>query len=326
MKSRKKFTHLDHKKRDRIEALWRAGEKQARIAEILKVDKSTVSREIARRSRVDGWYDADTAEHKARVKRSNSKHQGMKIERYPELRDRIIGELKAHRAPDEIAGRMKKDWCLPRVGTAAIYKWLYSPFGQAYCRYLCTKRYRRKPQPKEPKKREMIPNATSIAALPEEAKNGTRYGHFEGDTFLSPKKAKTTACVAVVVEKKTKLILGRKLPNQKPEEMRKVVVAFSDVVAMKTLTLDRGIENRHHERFGVPAYFCDPHAPWQKPLVEGSIGLLRRWFWKKGTDLSKVTEEEFQEKFGIMNDKYRRSLNYRSAAEAARERDMLESD
>ena len=73
----------------------------------------------------------------------------------------------------------------------------------------------------------------------------------------------------------------------------------------------------------IRTYFCNPHSPWQKPLIENSIGLLRRWFLPKGTDLSKVTEEELQKYIYILNHKYRKSLGYKSADEAARERGIL---
>jgi IS30 family transposase len=87
--------------------------------------------------------------------------------------------------------------------------------------------------------------------------------------------------------------------------------------------LDRGVENRSHDQFGLPAFFCDPHAPHQKPLVEGSIGLLRRWFFPKGTNLEKITEAELQDAFRILNNKYRKALQYRSAQEVENEYDMM---
>ena len=55
---RKKFTHLDFHARDRIEVLWKEGVEEKDIAEVLKVHKSTVSREINEHKRMDGHYDA----------------------------------------------------------------------------------------------------------------------------------------------------------------------------------------------------------------------------------------------------------------------------
>jgi IS30 family transposase len=74
------------------------------------------------------------------------------------------------------------------------------------------------------------------------------------------------------------------------------------------MILDQGGENREHEKFGVATAFCDKASPRQKPLIENSIGQLRRWWWPKGTDLSRISSEEFQEKLEIMNNKYKKSL------------------
>src|SRR3989344_4288455 len=130
---RKSFINLDFRARDRIEALWRAGHRQREIATVLQVDKSTISREMAKRRMMTGEYRATNAEHKAQVKRSRSKYQGMKIEKYPWLRRHIVSELKEFQSPDGIAGRMKeKRWPI-RVSGDAIYRWLRSVYGQRYC-------------------------------------------------------------------------------------------------------------------------------------------------------------------------------------------------
>jgi IS30 family transposase len=57
--------------------------------------------------------------------------------------------------------------------------------------------------------------------------------------------------------------------------------------------------------------------------VEGSIGLIRRWFLPKGTDLSKIPDELFQAQLHLLNHKYRKSLGYQSAYEAALERGVI---
>lgn len=312
----KKYRHLNQFDRDRIEAMLRSGIKQIDIAKILGVHKGTISKEIAHRKRMNGFYEANTAEHKAQVKRGNSKYQGMKIERNPELKKEIIKELKAGRSPDEIAGRMRRERRNPRVNKDAIYKWLYSSFGERYSKYLCTKRKRKKIQ-KRTAKREMIPNRIGLEWRPEEGI------HAEGDTFLSPKYSREA--VVLVGLKQEKYLSGLKVRNLKPESMRKAVQAIGGKISFDTLTLDNGIENREHEQFGVDAYFCDAHAPWQKPFIEGSIGLVRRWFIPKGTDLKDVSQEQLNSYLEIINNKYRKSLGYLSAREAAEMNGILKN-
>lgn len=313
-----KYKQLNQSDRDRIEILLGRGFKQVEIAEVLGVHKSTISREKNRFKKKDGSYKACVAGHKATVRRSNSKHVGMKIEKHPMLKKHIIAELTNKRSPDEIAGRMKRERWKVRVGKDAIYGWLYSSRGQPYAKYLCTRRYKPKRQRKKTK-REMIPNRISLYERP----FGIGLVHAQGDTMLSPKKAKTTASVAVVAIENTKLIKAQKLRNLKPSSMKTAVNTIRDIVSFDTLTLDNGIENKDHEGFNTFTYFADPHSPWQKGLVEQSIGLLRRWFVPKGTDLSKVSEENLKGYVSILNNKYRKSLGYKNALEVSRELNII---
>lgn len=315
-KRRRSFRHLNQFDRDRIEALKEAGHKQEEIAGILNIDAGTISREIQKRKRKNGHYDALTAQHKANIKRSRSKYQGMKIEKYPELRERIISELPQHRSPDEIAGRMEQEGLKIRVNANSIYKWLYSVRGQRYCHCLCAKRYRKKKQ-KRTMKREMIPNRTPLKMRPK------RGEHAEGDIFVSPIKTGVQRSGAIVCAPSAKLLAGRMIENKKPATMARAIRQIYSEISVDDLTMDNGLENKNHEQFGVPAYFADPHSPWQKPHVENGIGLIRRWFIKKGTNLANVSEEHLQECLHILNGKYRKSLGYRSAYEVAVERGII---
>lgn len=316
---RKTFKHLGFHDRDRIEILWKEGYAKVDIAEILGVHKSTVSREIQQRKRIDGKYKADSAEHKALVKRENSKYQGMKIERHPELRKHIISDLKKYQSPDCIAGRMKEEKCPIRVSGDAIYRWLRSVHGARYCKYLCTKRYYKKKQTDSPK-RHIIPNMVSIHSVSPDPGFVT-----EGDTFLSPKKVSKTSAV-LVAWRETKLLKGDLVKSLRPRHTTKVMKKIHTENKSDLMILDQGIENQEHEKFEVFTCFCDPASPRQKPLIESSIGLCRRWFWPKGTNLAKVPKEEFQEKIEILNNKYRKTLRYRSANEASRDCGILKDN
>src|SRR3989344_2882169 len=195
------YKHLNQFGRDRIEAMLKEGHAKSEIADILKVHKSTVSREIKNRKRKDGRYDAETAQHKAHVKRMYSKYQGMKIESNPVLKASIIEGLKQKRSPDEIAGRINREAGYCVINHKAIYKWLYSVYGERYCHLLCTKRKKKKRRNLDKQPRAMIPNLVSIHAI------SSNLIQAEGDTFVSPKRYQTTASVAVVVLRASKLIL-----------------------------------------------------------------------------------------------------------------------
>lgn len=292
--------------------------KQKEIAEVLDINKGTVSRELKKHKQLDGNYRASNAEHKARIKRGNSKYQGMKIERNQDLKRFIIRELMERRSPDEIAGRMRREKITTRVNKDAIYKWLYSSFGERYTKFLCTKRKKKKIQ-KKTAQREMIPNRIGLEWRPEKGV------HAEGDTFVSPRKSGSLAAVAIIGLCKEKYIVARKIPNMKTESMKQAVWSIQNEINFDTLTLDNGIENREHEQFGTDTYFCDAHAPWQKPFIEGVIGLARRWNIPKGTNLENLTEEDLEKIMKFLNNKYRKSLGYRSAREVAEEGGILKN-
>lgn len=315
MKTPKTYRHLDQFDRDRIDALLAAGHLQKDIARILQVDPSSISREM-KRKRKSGRYDATAAQLKADEKRRASKYQGMKVESDRALKEYIIHYLNDFHSPDEIAGRMVQDKKPFRASKDAIYHWLYSAWGQRYCPLLCTRRYRPRKRKNPPTKRVMISHRTSIHERPEDV--GRTMYHFEVDTAVAPRRAKNTEAIALAADIKTKLILGVKIPSLSPLHMTNALHHFQENTPMKSVTTDNGIENREHQEWGVPAFFADPHSPWQKPLIEQSIGLLRRWFFPKGTDWSTVSEEELQEALLILNNKFRKSLGYQSALEVSR--------
>ena len=320
MKKGTTWRQLNQGDRDRIQLLFERGYLRKEIAVIIGVHSSRITREINGRKKKDGRYDATLAQIKAGVKRGNSKYQGMKIEEDVDLKNFIIGELEQYRSPDEIAGRMRREKKNPRISTDAIYRWLHSSFGQQYCKYLCTKRSWRK-RKSIGTKRHMIPNMTRIHDIPVSVlKKGVVS---EGDTFFPPKNANTKTSAVLVAERSSKYIQGNKIPSLETKHMKRSIGRMQRIIESDALILDRGVENRSPQHFGVSAYFCDPQSPHQKPLVEGSIGLLRRWFWKKGTNFDKVSDKEFQEKINIINHKYRKSLRYRSAYEVARKSGIL---
>lgn len=317
MKKREGFRHLTAKDRDRIHALYGHGHTQKDVARVLGVNPGTISRELHRYGRKTWRYSADRAQEDADEKRANSKRPGMKIEENPDLKQYIIKELRRLRSPDEIAGHLKRVGATPRVGTNAIYKWLYSDDGKPYCKYLCTRRSRKKRQSGTLKK-VLIPDRIPLKDRPD----SPELVHAESDLFVSPRVSK--ACGLLVVVNEPKLLVGSLIPNKTTAVVVPTMRRATKRVAADTYTFDNGIENIKHREFGVDSYFCDKGSPWQKPHVESSIGLIRRWFLPKGTDLSTIPDAAFQSQLHLLNHKRRKSLGYHSAYEVALERGIID--
>ena len=298
-----------------MEALLEQGHLQKEVAEIIGKSEAAVSRERKRRRRRARKYRATIAHQKAGAKRASSKYCGMAVEAHRERKLFIIGELEKCRSPDEIAGRMALDKKYSQIGKDAIYSWLYSTRGNRYAKNLCTRRRKKKPH-KKTGKREMIPNRISLKERP---KRGI---HAQGDAFLSPKKYGTASGIMVVIPS-AQLLLGTKTPSLSPKIYTPLVDALLKQTTADTCTFDNGIENKHHEQLSVSTYFCDPHAPWQKPDVENGIGLFRRWFVPDTTDLNDMREEDMQGYLHVLNGKYRRSLGFRSAYEVGVEKGII---
>lgn len=328
---KKSYKHLSQSDRDRIQSLLDQGVDEAEIGRIIGRNKSTVGREIKRNScgkdertakDKHGKYEATNAGHKAYVNRLYAKYQGKKIQDNPELQSYLIAGLKKHWSPDEISGVMKRESQPFYASKTAIYEWLYSAWGQAYCPYLPSKQH-------APKKhiastnRVMIPDRVSIWERPLAATNRTEYGHHEGDTMVSGKKTRSLAAIAVDVDRKSRFISARTLMNLKPGSFNTAMLGIQSMLTgITSRTYDNGIENREHGKLGIDSYFCDPYSSWQKGAVENVNRMLRRYF-PKGMDLSLVSERELQRVVRIINNKPRKILGYKSALQVMREEGLL---
>mgnify|MGYP001594096562 FL=1 len=332
-KHTRSYRHLTQADRDRLQALRDAGTKQKEIAKILKIDPSTISREIKRNRRKyrkkkniknkNARYEADVADQKAYVRRKYAKYQGKNINENKDLKIYIIKKLKEGLNPDEISGRLKRDQEPFYASKTAIYEWLRTVHGQRWCPYLYSQRYYVKKQKKASKKI-MIPNRISIESRPLGATNRTRYGHFEGDTIVSGKKTGSRAAIAVVYERKAKYIDARKITSLAP---RKFTAGVNDMISetkAQSISLDNGIENRKHEQISVPAYFCDPYSSWQKGGVEQANKMIRR-FIPKGADLSLYSDDDVRYIINILNNKPRKSLNYATPMEIMVENNLFKN-
>jgi IS30 family transposase len=175
-----------------------------------------------------------------------------------------------------------------------------------------------------------------LSARPAEAEDRAVPGHWEGDLIIGLQRS----AIGTLVERSTRFTMLVHLPREEgygiiPRTKNGPALAGYGAIAMKnalaatmtelpeqlrrSLTWDRGKELSAHAAFsvetGIPVFFADPHSPWQRGTNENTNGLLRQYF-PKGTDLSRWSAEEIQAVAAALNHRPRKTLSWRTPAEA----------
>lgn len=251
-----RYTHFSKTERLEISVLLKRGYSHREIGRALGKHHSSVSREIKLNS-VNGEYDPHKAHHKAYVKRKYSKYQRTKIRKNQWLEEYIQDKLQRFWTPEEIAGRLSLEYNRSVISFKSIYKWLYSPFGQSFCVYLPSKRYRPRKRRGKKQKKVLIPNRVSIEERPGVINLRARCGDFEGDTLGVPRKS--TETLAAIADRKSRYLLAKKIPRIRYaiEGFKRL---FSSLNHLHSFTLDNGVENVRYQELGVPTFFCHPYS------------------------------------------------------------------
>mgnify|MGYP000285953400 FL=1 len=305
-----RYKHFSKIERLELSVLLGKDYSQRDCANALQRNPSSVSREIKKNS-VNGIYDPHKADHKAYVRRKYSKYQGMKIRSDAQLETYIQHSLEQYHTPEQIAGRLKRINEKHVISFKSIYKYLYTPYGIQYCRYLPYKQHRARKRVGVHSKKQLIPNRTWIEQRPAIAGTLTRIGDFEGDTLGVPRTSNST--IAAFVDRTSKYFLVRKISRLKYAVDAFKMIATS-LHVKHTLTLDNGVENVRYQEIGMPTYFCHPYASWQKAQIENMFLRLRRFIPKKQS-LDSYSEKDIAVIVDIMNNTPRKCLNYQTPRE-----------
>ncbi len=162
-----------------------------------------------------------------------------------------------------------------------------------------------------------IADAVSIRERPAEVEDRAVPGHWEGDLL----SGSNNTHIATLVERKSRFTLLVKVENR---ESKTVVRALTQKIRRlptelrKSLTWDRGSEMATHKKFSiatdVQVYFCDPRSPWQRGTNENTNRLLRQYFPKR-TDLSAFTQADLNRIALRLNQRPRKTLDFRCPAD-----------
>lgn len=319
MRKAKKITAWE---RDQIARYHAQHLSNKEIARRLGREVSTIGREL-KRNRFGEVYVAIHAQGLAQGRSAIVAHSKQPLKNTA-VYSYVTKKLHDGWSPDQIAGRLKRKHPKNRyywITAETIYRWIYSQEqmkqDQPWYEYLRRKQKKRKKQNGRKVHKSHIPDRISIHMRPEEINTREEFAHWEGDT-VEGKGHKDG--IHTEVERMSRMILAQKIPAITSEATSTVQQnMFSDVPreARKTTTLDNGRENHLHNRLktlDMQVYFADPYSSWQRGTNEHGNWHIRYYF-PKGTDFKKVTNEELQEVVDEINNRPRKILGYMTAKE-----------
>ena len=318
--------YLSLAEREEIAVGAAAGEPLRVIAARLGRHPATVGREIARNSS-RGRYRAVTAQAQAEFRARRPKTARLAGNR--ELREWVQARLKQCWSPEQISVTLRREFpgdSEMRVSHEAIYQAIYVQGRGALRRELAaslrTGRALRKPRRKEDERRGRIPDMVNISERPAEAADRAVPGHWEGDLIIGSR----SSAIGTLVERTTRFTLLLHLPAR--HDAAAVAEAMSEAMSglpaalRRSLAWDQGREMAARRQVsvdtGLAVYFCDPHSPWQRGSNENTNGLLRQYF-PKGTDLRRHGRADLDAVAAELNARPRKTLGWRTPAEALAE-------
>ncbi len=69
------------------------------------------------------------------------------------------------------------------------------------------------------------------------------------------------------------------------------------------------------DALGTDIWYCDPHSPWQRGMIENSNGILRRDMPRK-TDIKDYTQKDIEMIQFMANSTPKKCLGYKTPEEA----------
>jgi transposase, IS30 family len=294
------YTQLTQEQRYQIYALLKTEQSQTKIATVIGVHKSTISREIGRNCGKRGYRPKQA--HRLSVQRRRNK---VPKRITTETWSRIDEKLQQDWSPEQVSGWLKKN-----TETEVSHEWIYQHIymdkrsgGNLYKHLRCQKKRRKRTGNYD--RRGKIPNQVSIEDRPEFVEQRERIGDWEGDTIVGAGKQ---GVIVTLVERKSRFTLLKQVVNRTAAVVENAILDMLEPyqAATHTITFDNGKEFANHlsiaQNLQAVVYFAHPYASWERGTNENTNGLIRQYF-PKGSDFSTITDDQIS----FVNER----LNYR---------------
>ncbi len=303
------YTQLTLEQRYQIQALLKMGHPYQKIATVVGVHKSTISREVRRNQGLRGYRPQQA--HRFTLTRRRTKNR----RRIPVATwHRINRLLQEEWSPEQISG-----WLRTGPGPSVSHEWIYQHvyrdkrFQGTLFRHLRCQRHRRKRYGAY-SRRGHLPNRISIEHRPSVVDRRTRLGDWELDTIVG--KGHHQALVSLT-ERKSRLSLIAKVTRRCADKVATAVIALLKPLQLPlhTLTSDNGREFTQHatitKALKVGFFFAHPYAAWERGLNENTNGIIRQYFPKQ-RPFATITHQEIQQVMNKLNNRPRKSLGFKT--------------
>ena len=304
-----KNQQLTYEQRCQIYTLIKSDFSQRKIAKMINVNQSTISREL-KRNTGDRGYRFKQAQKLTNERRKNACRPTKMTK---ELISTIDAKIKLEWSPEQISNRLlKEDGTLISHESIYTHIWKDKRAGGDLFKYLrrVGKKYDKRRNGKST--RGHIKNRISIDDRPAVVDLKSRVGDWEIDTVIG--KGHSGALVTIV-ERKTKFTLSAQVNSKSAKDVTAATIRllkpYKDLV--HTITADNGKEFSGHEEISksldTEVYFAHPYSSWERGLNENTNGLIRQYF-PKSTDFKTVKQHEVEKVIKKINTRPRKILNY----------------
>lgn len=316
------YTHYTLEERKYLQDLLSKNYSLRKIAEYLGRSPSSVSREVKRnrsKNPKSGTSDNIYCYHSWRaqtlsvMRRRASRHYRLKPN--TEEWDYIIRALNRYWTPEEIVSRWRTSNRSSKIfGVSTIYRAIKRGRFPNISRETHLRRRGKKIQTRKSDYNTIKPDRI-IPEWSENIRERLRIGDWEGDTILGK-----LGCGVIItqVDRKSRYLIAKLCYTKKAEDVKDAIITMFAGVPVKSISLDNGSEfakfREIEKDLQTTIYFAEPHKPWQRGTNENTNGILR-FFFPKGCDFLKVTQQELDYVVELINNRPRKCLGWKTPAE-----------
>jgi len=307
-------------------AQWKnQGWSNRKIGKLLGRSVSSIGREIKRnsfQSKEARFYEPLHAQGQAeaRKKKAWGAKQPLKNGKVYAY---VLAKLRDGWSPEQIAGRLRNDHKEDKswwICHETIYRFVYHSDNkdQSWWEYLRRKQKKRRKRSGRKVHRVRIPDRISIHLRPKVIDKRKQIGHWEGDSIVGKGHLNGLHTEYERVSSLTRLEKIARINAEETIRAQKEIFGPLPKKLRRSTTLDNGMEMALHVRLkkhlGMKTYFADPYSSWQRGGNENA-NLWIRYYFPKGTDFSRISEEELRDVEWEINNRPRKRLGFKTPME-----------